>query len=145
MRWSQRVTHTLEQVLAEAETLMRRRQINLVNLALIPALQSRAPERGISCNSARHLEHEQPVAASHGVFPPSLVAAADHAFQVQMRNDAPVGQLPRIPEHVGQGPRIFRRAPPDGDLRMRLQHVDHYKRITPRIGMRNQRATLARR
>src|SRR5207244_7153272 len=92
----------LEQALAEAQALMRRRDVDLVDLALVLAAHARRAERRIAGDLAAYLQHEHAVSGFDRRRPPVGAAAADHALEVRMRNNAEVGLTPRLAEHLAQ-------------------------------------------
>src|SRR5262245_53459197 len=106
----ERVTTTLEQVFAKAQTLIERIEIELVDLALVAPALARVPEGRIARDRATNVQHQGTVAGLHGIAPPLGRALANHAVEVTLRDDAAVREQPRLPENVGERLRIGRLA-----------------------------------
>ena len=92
----------LEQVLAEPQPLIERIEIELVDLTLVGGALTRAADRRISRHRAGHLQHQRAVAGFQRIAPPFRRALADHAFEVQVRDDTAVGELPSLLEDARQ-------------------------------------------
>src|SRR5262249_40148756 len=96
------VPAAFEQMLTQTQALIGGIKIELVDLALVADALTRAAERGVARNRASHLQHQRAVAALDGIAPPLGRALADHVVEVQMGDDAAIGEEPGLLEDAGK-------------------------------------------
>src|SRR3990170_1133048 len=97
------VAHGLEQAPAEAETLVFRQQVKLVDFA--PRRQrtiAAAAVGGIAHSALADIQnHQRPTAGDRGA-PPALAAPREHLLKGDARNDAEISLAPSRIENLGQ-------------------------------------------
>src|SRR5690606_26107455 len=86
---------SLKEPAAQADPLILRTQIDLVDFALLLELTgTAAPQRGVTRNLAADLHDEHCRRTPDRIRPPSWTAAADHSIERTMRDDARIGTTP---------------------------------------------------
>ena len=84
-----------EKQFSEADTLIFRAQIKLVDLAFLRQCASAIEAEGrITRDSSCHIQNKQCRRTARRLAPPVFAAALDHLRQSTMRNDAGIGMLP---------------------------------------------------
>ena len=91
-----------EQPAAQADALVFRAQIELVDFALLLQLAgAAAAHRGVAGDLAADLDDQDGGRAADGIGPPLAAAAVDHRRQRPVGDDAGIGDLPGRAVHLG--------------------------------------------
>lgn len=96
------ITTGLEKMLAKAHALIVWIEVQLVNLAAVRFWTARFAAGCVTDNRAGNFKHQEMAFGADRVSPPSIVAPRYQSREMQRRNNAGVGELPRLSKDLRQ-------------------------------------------